>query len=526
MNRLSALTIGLVLTSGLGISASTTAVPARALTRQEAAQRILQSQYLAHLSAPALAAIQMIGRGDNRVTPDSPMGSLSSSQTRQGGGRTGGPSPVNVLVSNPSEDVNFVDQTTQSETSIGVSGQNIAIGFNDSQNALRVLTAGYDISGYAYSRDGGRSFIDGGVLPNAPATQNAGDPWLAESGDGDMYYSTIAIEVTGLGVGVRISRSTDGGRTWGEPVSAYQGANLLSAFADKDAVAAHLENVYAAWSDFAVDSSGLHSGLAFSRSADRGLTWNLSYLDRFGLDNAGCSMRQYDGAAPFIDGTSLLVAAEQISVDDPACMGVAPTLSEVVFKSTDGGRSFGSPVRIGDVHPVPTLMLGPGQMIRTAEFPSLARSGNVLFASWNDYGTGLHSHIRLAKSNDGGLSWETAYVTSGSGDELQPAISGDAAGIHIAYYERNSDNTLDVLLTSSRDGVEFKSDRITSQSFPGVETIPNFDPIFSWNYMGDYIANLTVHGHQYLSWGDNRNIVRNFLWPSGRHDPDVFFALH
>jgi hypothetical protein len=30
--------------------------------------------------------------------------------------------------------------------------------------------------------------------------------------------------------------------------------------------------------------------------------------------------------------------------------------------------------------------------------------------------------------------------------------------------------------------------------------------------------------HTYLAWGDNRDIVKNFLWPSRRHDPDVFFA--
>jgi hypothetical protein len=31
-------------------------------------------------------------------------------------------------------------------------------------------------------------------------------------------------------------------------------------------------------------------------------------------------------------------------------------------------------------------------------------------------------------------------------------------------------------------------------------------------------------GRLYMAWGDNRDTVTNFLWPTGRNDPDVFFA--
>ncbi len=66
--------------------------------------------------------------------------------------------------------------------------------------------------------------------------------------------------------------------------------------------------------------------------------------------------------------------------------------------------------------------------------------------------------------------------------------------------------------------------RVTSQSFPGVYNAPQFDPIIATAYMGDYIANVSDGSHQYFAWGDNRDVVTNFLWPQGRHDPDVFFA--
>ena len=65
---------------------------------------------------------------------------------------------------------------------------------------------------------------------------------------------------------------------------------------------------------------------------------------------------------------------------------------------------------------------------------------------------------------------------------------------------------------------------VTTHSFPGVENNPQFDPLIVYAYMGDYIANVSDGTHRYYAWGDNRNSVTNFLWPQGRHDPDVFFA--
>jgi len=48
--------------------------------------------------------------------------------------------------------------------------------------------------------------------------------------------------------------------------------------------------------------------------------------------------------------------------------------------------------------------------------------------------------------------------------------------------------------------------------------------LIAFAYMGDYIASATDGQHVYMAWGDNRDTVTDFLWPRGRHDPDVFFA--
>jgi hypothetical protein len=51
-----------------------------------------------------------------------------------------------------------------------------------------------------------------------------------------------------------------------------------------------------------------------------------------------------------------------------------------------------------------------------------------------------------------------------------------------------------------------------------------FDPLIAPYYMGDYLANVSDGGRQYFAWGDNRDRVRNWLYPNGRHDPNIYFA--
>jgi hypothetical protein len=190
------------------------------------------------------------------------------------------------------------------------------------------------------------------------------------------------------------------------------------------------------------------------------------------------------------------------------------------------GQTFGPEARISDAtfsFASGALELAPGRVMRNAEFPALAMLGSDLVATWNDGRSG-RSHILLSRSSDA-VHWSLPVsVTSGNMDELQPAISSDGSRLDIAYYQRRADNTLEVRVAQSTDGSTFTSRRVSDRSFPGALTFPQFDPIIAQGYMGDYIANVAVDGHRYLAWGDNRDVVTNFMYPDGRPDPDVFFA--
>jgi hypothetical protein len=450
---------------------------------------------------------------------------------------------ANVRVNDPAEDSHEYEQTTQSETSIAVSGAHVAVGFNDSQNGLVAAVAGDDLAGYAYSTDAGATFTDGGALPNAPGFINLGDPWLTTDATGVMYYANLGLSINTGSLEVVVSRSTDGGRTWSLPAVASTGTPGIY-FADKDALVAGAgpqrtgSALYAAWDDFSLPGSGAGGGgggggaprfgLAVSHSYDGGRTWQLRYADRI-KPGTGCSFGQYIGADPVVDNATgiLYLAAERIDVSDPTCGDQAPqtTFSERCFVSLDGGNTFTRGTTIAIVNPVASpIVLGATSAMRDAEFPSMVVRGGVLAVAWNDTSPSGGAQVRLAQSSDGGRRWSSVFVTSGPGQRIQPALSSDASGLHLLYYRVNPNLTLDVIAADSPDAHTWTFTRVNTQSFRGVENNPQFDPLIVPTYMGDYISNVSDGTHRYFAWGDDRDVVVDFLWPRGRLDPDVFFA--
>jgi len=527
-----ALAVGVVTVSRQGVAAP----PGKTADREGVAKALLAHHY-DRFGTQALGRALRLAAGEQQSPGRQIRGEQEGAATSAASGpaelpRAGVP---NVLVNDPAADRFQIDQTTQSETTAAVVGDNVAVGFNDSQQALLALTDGLDLTGYAYSTDGGRTFTDGGALPNPLNFLNLGDPWMTTDRAGRMYYGTLTYGGNVGNLEVAVARSDNGGRTWAEPKIASPNDDALFYFGDKDAITAgrdprvaSRDNVYAAWDDFVFDpdTGVLTTGLPVARSTDHGQTWSLHYVDRITNDLFSCSFTQYLGAQPLVDPAdgTLYVAAEKIAVTDPDCTGGQVALSQVLFTSTDGGSTFGPGVTVSEVTGVPALELGPGMFVRTAEFPVLAVRNGTLWIAWNDAALG-RSHIRLGTSVDGGATWTFRWATNGALDEVQPALAVDGQGLHLAYYHRNPNNTLDTVAADSADGgSHFAATAVTTAPFPGVRTVPQFDPQIAFGYMGDYIAVVSDGSHLYYAWGDNRNRIVNFTHPTGRNDPDVFFA--
>ena len=364
--------VGAVVT-GVATSAGT---PQSLRSQQAFAQHLQQIGVGRFMTAPAQAALAMAAAGNRQLGPRGQLGQgpqehLSGTArlaNRQGVKVTGSGLP-NVRVNDPSEDSHFLDQTTQSETTIGVHGSNIVVGFNDSQQTLLAQTAASDLTGYAYSTNGGSTFTDAGSLPNAPAFNNFGDPWLGTDRAGNFYYSNLMLDGTTGNLDVGVAKSTNGGKTFSTPI-VVSPSNDAFYFGDKDALAVGpdptvktRDDIYVAWDDQFADQNGnAFTGLPVARSTDGGASWQVTYADKVPADTSGCSFTQYIGATPAVapNGT-LYVAAEKINVDDPGCIGVAPTFSEWIFGSNNGGQTFNAGKQIATVTETGDLNLGPGR---------------------------------------------------------------------------------------------------------------------------------------------------------------------
>ena len=536
-----------------GTSAVYAAVsPSSRLSTPSVLRNFLDSPAASYLTPAALKAVADLAQAPvprlgiaNPVPAPSGPGPLTSGATLS----------TNVRVNNPAEDVQ-VDQTTQSETSVAVNATRVVVGFNDTQNLLggNAFTAGADLTGYAYSTDGGASFTDGGVLPNAPGQQNVGDPAVATDRVGNFYYATLSQDASASSLNVVVAKSADGGKTWSTPVR----VNALPPgiqMDDKDAIAVgpdptnpSQDEIYVGWDEISLNTSGPFApatSLHLAHSTDGGMTWADITVKSF--TPSGCSSQQFIGADPVVNtkNGTVVLSAEKFAVSNPNCVFPPPPVASSLksFTSTNGGTSFGPETVISFVtsstRGAGAFLLGPGMLMRNLEFPTMAYASvgpqNRLFTVWNDGGAPDHeSHLRLASSTKDGTSWSVVpgYITSAPGEQVQPAASGDATGLHIlAYQIGDTPNplvtpaSLDVKLYDVTNGTSVSSNtRANTASFPGVFTDPQFDPVVAFGYMGDYIANVSVGGHQYLAWGDNRDIVTDFLFPSGRHDPNVFFA--
>src|SRR5262249_21231361 len=141
----------------------------------------------------------------------------------------------------------------------------------------------FHFTGYAVSKDGGKSFTGMGHLPDDPTYMDGGDPVLAYSAKTgttflvtltEYYTPDFTSDFTGR---LSVYRSLDTGRTFEPAVNGSPGFTPVVDFQDKPWMAVDnvsgpgYGNVYLAWQDFSREQG--KTGLYFSRSTDDGVTW-------------------------------------------------------------------------------------------------------------------------------------------------------------------------------------------------------------------------------------------------------------
>jgi PKD repeat protein len=351
-------------------------------------------------------------------------------------------------------------------------------------------------AGYYVSFDGGNTWPGDGIIDisTIPNTFAAGDPAIAIHDVNNVYYSYIAFNRdTDNAGGVAVSKSTDGGLTWQDPVLVY--SNINHGFQDKEYLAVDATGspydgfVYVTWTHF------YDTAIYFSRSTDGGATFSSPVT-------ISGSYSSNQGSLPVVgpDGT-LYVAWYSWDIS-----GIA------MAKSTNGGQSFSAPFKVATVDEIYSPL--PGGQFRDNSFPTAAvdPTNGYIYVGWSDFRNG-DADIYFTRSTNGGTTWSTpARINddplSNDAHQFFPWMDVAPNGkLYVGWFDSRNDPTplitpllFDEYVTASTDGgVTFSPNQriseVTSDSSKGGFASP---------FIGDYSGLAATNDFVYPAWVDSR----------------------
>jgi len=453
-------------------------------------------------------------------------------------------------------------KSTQSETTISASNNDIVVSYNSSANQPLAVIGGVlqftsrFLSGYSSSHDGGQTWSSGFVPPLAGSIFTFGDGVVAQDRNGNFYYATLGANASGRTT-VQVNKSTDGGSTFGVPtiVQVDNGGDKEWIGVGPSPSNKNQDNVYVTWTSF--QASGQQ--LRFGRSTDGGQTWTSTTIFAPGPDvDPTHPQNSLSFTSPVVDPFNgrLYIPFAQFSNSDTDFLRV--------LISDDAGATFHFATFNVPGAPSPTLLpvVQPGELIdcfsggfrlsihagpplvgrfglrtfqkatRLIIQPTLAVRNGVVYMAWNnsdgtvfgDPATG--SNILFVRSDDGGNTWSSPTqvnpAVSGDIHHVHPAlaIDVDPNDVHISYYTQHADGTVDLDMANSHDrGATFPSYRtvrVTEVSSTLAPTNMRLSATTSTNYdrtiqpcysLGEYNGITTANGNVYATWGDLRNTV-------------------
>ncbi len=380
--------------------------------------------------------------------------------------------------------------------------------------------------GYYVSFDGGCTWSDGGVLPGFAKNETTSDVSFA-FGTHNQVYVAVLNEGTRGESGISVSTSTDGGKTFGLPVSVFDD-KTGRVFSDKpwigvdQARGRYSGSIYVVWSyDHNGDcgaGNNCSEELAFSRSSDGGKTFS--------------PVRLIEGNAPFCTNTATGRPAHSTKCD--AAQGAIPTVEPggtlvvsfpyidlmsrpiptrlLVTTSPDAGNTWTTPVLVATIHDIAGHF--PPEKYRVLSLPAFAGDPKTgqLYLTWSDKGK-KDADILLTTSKNHGQTWSSPVRVNDDplqdgANQFQPQMAVAPNGVvSIAFFDTRLDpqhRLIDVFLAQSIDGGAsfLKNVRVTTRSWdPAVDA-----PIdgYGQQFIGDYQGLAADDHFVHPFWNDTR----------------------
>ncbi|MBI3414041.1 MAG: proprotein convertase P-domain-containing protein, partial [Verrucomicrobia bacterium] len=284
-------------------------------------------------------------------------------------------------------------------------------------------------------------------------------------------------------------------------------------------------NVYLAWRHFSNTSpgAGIPYGVRFTRSTDGGATWGpnqgllIAAEGAFNVQGANVLVGPDHSVYVFwLDqsagaGTPNIIKVRK-STNQGVSFAAAVNVATLVATGVNGDLGLNGGFRTAAF---PQAVVNPVSGHIYLTFPDATSGAD-------------RADVFLVKSTDGGVTWSAKQRINDDAtinDQFFPtlAVTPNGNSLFLTFYDRRLDpaNSLidrfGVIGSISGSAITFSGNfRITTQSFP---VVIGQDPVINPSYMGDYDQAQADNSFFYTTWGDNRN-------PSTAHahQPDVFFA--
>jgi len=397
--------------------------------------------------------------------------------------------PVTRIVEDP-----FTNSTSQHQAAVEPDTFAFGTTIVVATQSGRFFDGGASDIAYATSTDSGATWAQG-TLPGITVTGGGGtfarvsDPSVAyDAAHAVWLISSVPVTAAITVPNVLVNRSTDGGRTFGNPVTvAALGTSL-----DKDWTVCdnHPASPFYGHCYTQFDDSADGQRLKVSTSADGGLTWGPARNtgnNAFGL-----------GGQPVVqpNGTVIIPAAN------------ANESAIIAWRSSDGGTSWSATVTVSGV-----ADHAPAANLRSGPLPSaeIDAAGKV-YVAWQDcrFRLGCESNDIVFSTSTDGLAWSAVTrvpidATTSSVDHfipglgVDPATSGVTAKLGLTYYFYRSTSCgkpanpcqLEVGYIQSNNGGSTWSNHIDVAGPFDVALTPNTS---QGRMVGDYISTSWVGG--------------------------------
>lgn len=424
--------------------------------------------------------------------------------------------PKSIRVNNPSGDASVGDGTHIFQfgptVALDPSGKHVVVAFGDTAGAAAPPVS---FTGFAFSSNGGGSFTDGGEMPVSPSgAVDFGQPSVTYDPVTNRFYvATFFCAPNFTQCPIVVRSSTDNGATWTDPVNAIPSlpsgpdAHTPDLLVDPFSASPFFGNLYLGWTE----SNGTTSQVFVSRSTDGGQTWGspapVSSSGRFdypsldvapngnlyvawsSFQSGGVDQNQFFVSSS-TDGGATFTPPAQIGGTYPAS-GHATTCNGQAARVLNGNIFSQDP---------PNLIVDPLDL-------------QTIFVSFGSHGAGNdEADVFVARSSDGGATWTTPTpILPTAKDQFFPTMAVTPKGrVGVFFFNRAFDAPrIDLTGTffDAGTGKQIGATRVTPRGFGAPMLDPNYDSLLNDCFGFDLPEAVRTPGANGFSvvWNDARD---------------------